>query len=67
MDKVDLIPWDPTSEAHYQRMYDQRVACGWREEEVSDWKEAQMKGNKTMYWVVCLTALDHQAIGDPAC
>lgn len=34
MDKVELIPSDPDNEEHYQRMYDQRVACGWREGEI---------------------------------
>lgn len=54
MDKVELIPWDHTSEAHYERMYDQRIACGWRANEVPDWKDSQLKGNKAMYWVVRL-------------
>ncbi|MBE3044320.1 hypothetical protein IMZ48_17490 [Candidatus Bathyarchaeota archaeon] len=52
MDKVELIPWDPTSEQQYERMFDQRVACGWREEEVPEWKEAQLNGTKALYWIV---------------
>lgn len=59
MDKVELIPWDPTSEAHYERMYNQRVACGWRETEVTDWKESHLKGHKAMYWVVRLFLNQH--------
>lgn len=50
--KVDLIPWDPTNEKQYQRMHDQRVACGWRIEEVPQWKEKQLKGIKFLYWIV---------------
>lgn len=52
MDKVELIPWDPNNEQQYERLYDQRIACGWRDGEVSDWKEAQLKGTKGMYWIV---------------
>lgn len=54
--KVDLIPWDPTDEAQFQRMYEQRVACGWRIDEVPEWKEKQLQGTKFLYWVVSLEA-----------
>lgn len=52
MDRVELIPWDPTSEAQFQRMYDQRVACGWREDEVGEWKDKMLNGQKFLYWIV---------------
>lgn len=67
MDKVELIPWDPTSEAHYERMYDQRIACGWRANEVPDWKDSQLKGGKAMYWVVRLPTLNPLTINTSAC
>lgn len=55
MDKVELVPWDPDSNQQYERMFDQRVACGWRETEVPDWKEAQLKRTKVLYWIVSLS------------
>ncbi|VUC25369.1 unnamed protein product [Clonostachys rosea] len=56
-EKVDLIPWDPADEAHYQRMYSQRSACGWREDEVALWKEEVLAGHVFFYWI---TLLDHE-------
>lgn len=50
--KVELIPWDYSSDAHVQRMYDQRVACGWRSEEVDHWKRSQACGLRCFYWIV---------------
>lgn len=52
--KVRLVPWDPTDEKQFQRMYDQRVACGWREDEVAEWKEKMLRGTKFLYWIVSL-------------
>jgi len=49
-EKIVLIPWDATSDEQYQRMYDQRVACGWRADELPEWKEKQIKGTKFLYW-----------------
>lgn len=63
MDKIELIPWDPTCPQHYKRMRDQRIACGWREAEVPEWKAAQLKGIKVVYWVVW-AAMVHP-LGDP--
>ena len=51
--KVDLIPWDYTSEEHVTRLYEQRIACGWRAEDVNLWAESAGKGGKVFYWVVC--------------
>ncbi|KZF20552.1 hypothetical protein L228DRAFT_269856 [Xylona heveae TC161] len=50
--KTVLVPWNPTDEAHFQRMYDQRVACGWRHDEVKTWKDKVLAGKKFLYWVV---------------
>ena len=51
---VDLIPWDPESEEHVQRMFDQRVACGWKSSFVEKWKIRQREGMMTLQWVVCI-------------
>lgn len=47
-----LIPWDHHNAEHVERMYQQRVACGWRAEEVPDWVEDAKKGGKLFYWIV---------------
>jgi hypothetical protein len=53
--KVQLVPWDYTSPEHISRMHDQRVACGWRADEVLSWAESARKGGKWFYWVVGLS------------
>lgn len=50
--KVDLVPWDPNDQRQFQRMVAQRIACGWRAEEVPEWKLKVLKGVKLLYWVV---------------
>lgn len=51
--KVELIPWDCESVEHVERMYQQRVSCGWRSDEVRErWVELTRAGNKALYWVV---------------
>lgn len=52
--RIDLVPWDFISEEHQQRMYLQRVACGWRSDEVQRWVELGKAGQKTLYWVVLI-------------
>ncbi|KAL2670504.1 hypothetical protein Neosp_014292 [[Neocosmospora] mangrovei] len=49
--KTALIPWDPSNEAHFKRMHDQRVACGWRYEEVEEWRSKMLKSKKFLYWI----------------
>ncbi|PVH76826.1 hypothetical protein DL98DRAFT_517678 [Cadophora sp. DSE1049] len=49
---VLLIPWDPESPAHIERMYEQRLACGWKAEQVESWRELQRCGKFTLQWVV---------------
>lgn len=51
-EKVCLVPWDPEDEQQYQRMYDQRIGCGWREGEVDEWRQKQLGGTKVLYWIV---------------
>ncbi|KAG7132170.1 hypothetical protein HYQ45_009325 [Verticillium longisporum] len=50
--KVGLVPWDARSDEHTTRMFKQRVACGWRSDEVVEWREKQLEGGKFLYWVV---------------
>lgn len=50
--KAALIPWDPSNEAHFKRMHVQRVACGWRYEEVEEWRNKMLKSQKFLYWIV---------------
>lgn len=50
---IQLIPWDPESGDHVQRLIQQRIACGWNEEMVEpDWREQQRLGHKSIHWVV---------------
>lgn len=46
------MPWDPTSEKHYERMLLQRRSCGWAEDEVPAWKTESLAGRKFMFWLV---------------
>ncbi|RFU77361.1 hypothetical protein TARUN_4866, partial [Trichoderma arundinaceum] len=48
---VELIPWDPSSDAHFQRLYAQRVACTWDMDLVGEWKEKVLEGKKFLYWI----------------
>ncbi|CZR53881.1 uncharacterized protein PAC_03763 [Phialocephala subalpina] len=50
--KVNLIAWDPESPAHVERMFQQRVACGWNETYVKKWRGVQREGKMTLQWVV---------------
>lgn len=50
--KVRLIPWDPANAQQYQRMYLQRIACGWRQDEIGQWKDKLLRGTKFLYWIV---------------
>ncbi|KAM0281801.1 hypothetical protein ACHAQH_003383 [Verticillium albo-atrum] len=55
--KISLVAWDARSEEHAARLYEQRVACGWRSEEVAEWQEKQLEGAKFFYWVVLADAI----------
>ncbi|KAK7748607.1 hypothetical protein SLS53_000627 [Cytospora paraplurivora] len=50
--RVELVPWDFDSQEHQERMYLQRLACGWRSEEVQKWAELGRAATKTLYWIV---------------
>jgi hypothetical protein len=52
--KVRLIAWDPESPAHTERMFQQRVACGWKQDYVNQWKMLQREGDMALQWVVSL-------------
>jgi hypothetical protein len=47
-----LIPWDPASSAHIQRLVQQRIACGWDHEAVEGWKALQESGHFNLQWIV---------------
>ncbi|KAI2640936.1 hypothetical protein GGS21DRAFT_502376 [Xylaria nigripes] len=49
---VILVPWDPDSPDHVERMRLQRIACGWDVEQVDHWREAQSAGEMGLHWVV---------------
>jgi len=49
---IYLIPWDPDSQEHVDRMKLQRVACGWKVEQVDSWRDTQRKGDIGLHWVV---------------
>lgn len=48
-----LIPWDPESPEHVERLYQQRIACGWDKGLVEEsWRGLQRSGKKTIQWIV---------------
>ncbi|GAP88177.1 hypothetical protein SAMD00023353_1500450 [Rosellinia necatrix] len=49
---VYLIPWDPDSQEHVDRMKIQRIACGWKVDQVDGWRDPQRKGQIGLHWVV---------------
>ncbi|KAJ5610693.1 Acyl-CoA N-acyltransferase [Penicillium lagena] len=50
--QVTLVPWDPKSTTHLQRLVEQRLQCTWDHEKVAtSWRESQIKGNKCLYWI----------------
>ncbi|KAI1342866.1 hypothetical protein F5Y15DRAFT_271018 [Xylariaceae sp. FL0016] len=49
---IYLIPWDPDSEDHVQRLKQQRVDCGWKVEKVDEWRLEQRQGHIGMHWIV---------------
>ena len=51
---VALIPWDPDSPAHQERLRLQRKACGWKYEQVwiDRWSKLQKEGKIALQWLV---------------
>ncbi|KAF4630044.1 hypothetical protein G7Y89_g8094 [Cudoniella acicularis] len=50
--QIDLVPWDPDSPSHVERLTQQRVACGWDVNRVQKWATQQREGYKFIYWIV---------------
>ncbi|KAJ8066630.1 hypothetical protein OCU04_005678 [Sclerotinia nivalis] len=50
--EIELIPWDPTSPEHVERLVQQRVACGWDDEYVESWRKTQESGKLNIQWIV---------------
>ncbi|KAM0188838.1 hypothetical protein ACHAPI_010349 [Fusarium lateritium] len=48
---LSLVPFDPTSEDHVNRLYGQRVQCGWDKQRVEGWREKQTSGSKSIFWI----------------
>lgn len=52
---IVLLPWDPDSVEHVERLKQQRIACGWKLEAVEGWKTLQRDGKIGMHWIVSPT------------
>ncbi|KAF4425109.1 hypothetical protein F53441_14190 [Fusarium austroafricanum] len=50
-DQLVLIPWDPNSPEHVNRIYEQRMQCGWDKHLVEGWKAKQVSGSKSIFWI----------------
>ncbi|KAM5358351.1 hypothetical protein ACJZ2D_015367 [Fusarium nematophilum] len=51
-EKIQLVPWDPDSPEHIERLISHRVQCGWHEERVGpQWRGEQKAGEKCIYWI----------------
>lgn len=50
--QIVLLPWDPDSPSHVERLYQQRIACGWNKEAVEGWRQLQREGKIALHWVV---------------
>jgi len=57
--EINLIPWDPESPAHVERLYEQRIACGWNKDQIPAWKDLQREGKMAIQWIL-LSSLDAQ-------
>lgn len=49
--KVVLIPFDPESDEHVKRLYNQRVACGWNHHVVPKLAQQHREGTKGIHWI----------------
>lgn len=57
--QIVLIPWDPTSPEHVERLVRQRIACGWDSECVESWRKAQENGKLNNQWIVNILSQTH--------
>ncbi|KAH7157973.1 hypothetical protein B0J13DRAFT_185425 [Dactylonectria estremocensis] len=54
--QVRLIPWDPDSKEHIDRLIAQREDCGWDSEKVDTlWRNRQRLGTKCIFWITIPT------------
>ncbi|KAF3014226.1 hypothetical protein E8E14_008619 [Neopestalotiopsis sp. 37M] len=51
LSSISLVPWDPNSPEHVERMRQQRVACGWKVDKISNWQKFQKEGELAFYWI----------------
>ena len=63
--QIDLLPWDPNSKEHVERLYQQRVACGWNKDAVDKWCGLQRDGQIALHWVVSPLLYLHVILSDP--
>lgn len=52
--QIFLIPWDPESAEHRDRLYQQRVTCGWKQDRIDKWCKYQREGCMSIHWVVSI-------------
>jgi hypothetical protein len=51
--KINMIPWDPDSPEHIERLIAQRVQCGWSADKVQHpWVQWQREGMRSLFWLV---------------
>ncbi|KAK7923446.1 hypothetical protein PG985_007517 [Apiospora marii] len=49
---IILVPWDPDSPDHVERMRLQRVACGWKQDGAEGWRPLQRESKIGLHWIV---------------
>lgn len=49
---IILIPWDTESPEHCERLFQQRIACGWKSDKIEKWKVYQREGKMSIHWAV---------------
>lgn len=52
--QIKVIPWDPESPEHRDRLFQQRVACGWKSDKIDKWCKLQKDGSMSIHWIVSL-------------
>ncbi|KAK7941321.1 Acyl-CoA N-acyltransferases (Nat) [Apiospora aurea] len=53
---ITLVPWDPDSPDHVERMRLQRVVCGWKQDGAESWRPLQRAGKIGLHWIVLAPA-----------
>ncbi|PMD40343.1 hypothetical protein L207DRAFT_582553 [Hyaloscypha variabilis F] len=48
---IEVIPWDPKSASHVERLRQQRMVCGWGVENVDNWRDQQLAQQKLLLWL----------------